>query len=333
MENKRVELCVHTNNTAINGINSIGDFIHEALKDWMPAIAITDIMSLSSLEDGYEIVRKNGGIKLLYGIDVLSKRNNKYIQMIILARNEKGLKDIEDMLARSLKSENDKTYISFDEISSHKDNLVLGISMLDELIYALKNNDCDTNIDSIISPVDFVMVHPIKYLDCLNDLKFKDRAEVIRTYHRIIDICDDAGKKVVASDNAYFVYKEDEECRKMIRNYYGYSYHNQPNMRFRTTNEMMNEFDFLSETTAERIVIHNTVEIANLCGEMFKPSVDKTQGKHIGHRNAYDIIHTYCQKEDIKYSDELECQIAEKIANVKSSKIYLFPKELEKAKS
>ena len=56
MENKRVELCVHTNNTAINGINSIGDFIHEALKDWMPAIAITDIMSLSSLEDGYEIV-------------------------------------------------------------------------------------------------------------------------------------------------------------------------------------------------------------------------------------------------------------------------------------
>ena len=51
MINKRVELGVHTNMSVLDGINKAGDYINEALRDWQPAIAITDRGSVETAKN------------------------------------------------------------------------------------------------------------------------------------------------------------------------------------------------------------------------------------------------------------------------------------------
>lgn len=45
-EKQRIELSVHTNMSALDGISSAREYIDAAIKEKMPAIAITDICSV-----------------------------------------------------------------------------------------------------------------------------------------------------------------------------------------------------------------------------------------------------------------------------------------------
>lgn len=48
MNNKRVELSVHTNMSTLDSVNTADDYINEAMKDRQPAIAITDTDSVQA---------------------------------------------------------------------------------------------------------------------------------------------------------------------------------------------------------------------------------------------------------------------------------------------
>lgn len=73
--NKRVELGVHTNMSMLDGINKADDYISEALRDWQPAIAITDRGSVQAFPRAYKVVKQSGGVKLIYGTEVFYKND------------------------------------------------------------------------------------------------------------------------------------------------------------------------------------------------------------------------------------------------------------------
>lgn len=60
MNNKRVELSIHTNMSTLDSVNTAVDYINEAMKDWQSAVAITDIDSVQAFPEAYRCVSRGG---------------------------------------------------------------------------------------------------------------------------------------------------------------------------------------------------------------------------------------------------------------------------------
>ncbi|WP_460997163.1 hypothetical protein, partial [Staphylococcus aureus] len=88
----------------------------------------------------------------------------------------------------------------------------------------------------------------------------------------LIEVGDRLGKPVLATGNVHYIEPEEEIYREiivrslgqgaMINRTIGHGEHAQPaplpKAHFRTTNEMLDEFAFLGEELARKLVIENT---------------------------------------------------------------------------
>ena len=83
-------------------------------------------------------------------------------------------------------------------------------------------------------------------------------------------------KPVVATCDCHFLDPNDEVFRRIIMAGQGYGdADNQPPLYFRTTNEMMKEFEYLGEEACREVVIENTQKIADMV-DVVKPIPDET---------------------------------------------------------
>ena len=90
------------------------------------------------------------------------------------------------------------------------------------------------------------------------------------------------GKKidnpVVATGNVHYLDETDAVFRQILVGSQGganpLNRHKLPDVHFRTTNEMLAEFDFLGPDLAKEIVVTNSQKVANMIGEV-KPIKDK----------------------------------------------------------
>ena len=84
-------------------------------------------------------------------------------------------------------------------------------------------------------------------------------------------------KPVVASGNVHYLNKEDAMFRQILIGSQGganpLNRYKLPEVHFRTTNEMLDEFAFLGEDVAKEVVVTNTQLIANMIGDV-KPIKD-----------------------------------------------------------
>jgi DNA polymerase-3 subunit alpha (Gram-positive type) len=67
-DEKRVELHLHTNMSAMDAVNSIGDYVRRAAYWGHKAIAITDHGNLQSYPDA-QAAASDCGIKMIYGVE------------------------------------------------------------------------------------------------------------------------------------------------------------------------------------------------------------------------------------------------------------------------
>ena len=186
--------------------------------------------------------------------------------VILLVRNRTGLKNLYEMISQSyLKYFDRSPIIPKSLLESHREGILVGSACgMGELYGAVMRGEEDEELHRIASYYDYLEIQPV----CNNAFLVEEgrvaSAQVLEDYNRaILRIGRELGKPVVATSDVHFMDPEDEQYRKILQAAKKFS---DPDrdcpIYFRTTDEMLQEFQYLGEETAREVVITNTRAIA-----------------------------------------------------------------------
>ncbi len=281
-EEKRVELHLHTKLSAMDGVSDPAALVKRAIAWGHKAIAITDHGVVQAYPEA--VSAAGGKIKLIYGMegyfvddtkvsfDDWKKSKNKYYHQIILARNSRGLKNLYKLISLSnLKYFHRRPIIPKSELMKHREGLIIGSACeAGELYRAIVAGESDERLLEIASFYDYLEIQPLGNNEYM--LRSPERfpnvksIEDIKNFNRkVIHIADELGKMVVATCDVHFMDPSDAKYRAILMAGQGFTDADmQAPLYFRTTDEMLAEFDYLGEDTAREIVITNTNKIADM---------------------------------------------------------------------
>ena len=111
---------------------------------------------------------------------------------------------------------------------------------------------------------DYFEIQPLGNNQFLIDNGVLDKNKLIEINKKIISLAKRLNKPVVATGDVHFIEPTDEVYRRILMAGQGYSdADDQAPLFFRTTEEMLKEFDYLDEQTAKEAVIYNPAIIAD----------------------------------------------------------------------
>ncbi len=197
-----------------------------------------------------------------YGKTALSYKDFTIYNVSILATNQTGLKELYKLISHShMETFYKQPLISKKLLRQKRQHLLLGSAGVEgELYQALLSNKEPQLVRQIAQFYDYLEVQPIEnnhYLIdkglVLNDAELKD-------YNlKIIDLARDLDKLCIASGDVHFLNAEDVLYRKILRAGLGQRTDNDDApLYFRTTQEMLDSFNYLGDELAREIVIDNT---------------------------------------------------------------------------
>ena len=126
MANDFVHLNVHTEYSLLNNYNPIEKLVEKAKELNFKAMAITDYNNMYGVIDFYKRCKKNS-IKPIIGCELtLSYSNNEFYNIILLAKNNLGYKNLCKLVSNLYVVENrNREFITFDELEKYSKNLIL----------------------------------------------------------------------------------------------------------------------------------------------------------------------------------------------------------------
>jgi DNA polymerase III alpha chain len=297
-EEKRVELHLHTNMSAMDGISSAKDLVSRAAAWGHKAIAITDHGVVQSFPEACNTAAKLG-IKIIYGMEGYLVKDDEfydeygyssedeippeYIEkvraeqtyhIIILAKNTQGIKNLYKLITDSnLKFYKKRPRIPRHRLMQLREGLIIGSACeAGELYRALEDNENDEEVSKIAAFYDYLEIQPdgnnMFMLRSNEDRyeRFKTVEDIQNINRRIIHIADALNKPVVATCDVHFRDPGDSIFREILMTSMGFKdADQQAPLFFRTTDEMLAEFQYLGEDVAKEVVITNTNKIADMC--------------------------------------------------------------------
>ncbi len=211
-------------------------------------------------------------------------RKVPYFHIIILAKDYVGLKNLYKLISYShIRYFNKRPKIPRSLLNRYKEGLIIGSACeRGELYQAILNKKPQEEIDSIARYYNYLEIQPLGnnqfYLD---QGILKSKEELIQINKDIIEIGDKLNLPVVATCDVHFLNPEDEIYRRIIMAGQGFSdADKQAPLYYRTTEEMLKEFEYLGEDKAYEVVVTNTNKVADMC-EKITPISDEKCPPHI----------------------------------------------------
>ena len=265
-----------------------------------------------------EVAEKHGVTDLArLNLDLISPDSYKKARVkhaTIYVKNQVGLKNIFKLVSLS----NTQYFEGVPRIprtvlDAHREGLILGSACTEgEVFDAVVSQGVDAAVE-VAKYYDFIEVMPPAiYAPLIAKEQVKDMEELQTIIKSLIEVGDRLGKPVLATGNVHYLEPEDEIYREiivrslgqgaMINRTIGHGEAAQPaplpKAHFRTTNEMLDEFAFLGEDLARKIVIENTNALAEIFepvevvkGDLYTPFIDKAEETvaELTYKKAFEI--------------------------------------------
>lgn len=307
-EEKRVELHLHTKMSALDATLDIHG-LFSRMKDYgHDTVAITDHGVVQMFPEAYALGKKEN-INVLFGMegylyDDCEKENLKKsaYHIILIVKNMVGLKHLYELVTEShLNNFYRRPKIPMSKLKALKDGLILGSACeAGELYRAVVEGKSEERIHEIAALYDYFEIQPVSNNLYMVRNGLVENEETIRDFNRrIIALGEVLGKPVVATGDVHFLEKEDEIYRAVLMKSKGFRDVSQPALYYRTTEEMLKEFDYLGKEKAYEIVVENTRRVAGWVEEeiipvpekFYPPEIDgaEDQVKEITMAKAYTI--------------------------------------------
>ena len=265
-----------------------------------------------------EVAEKHGVTDLArLNLDLISPDSYKKARVkhaTIYVKNQVGLKNIFKLVSLS----NTQYFEGVPRIprtvlDAHREGLILGSACTEgEVFDSVVSQGVDAAVE-VAKYYDFIEVMPPAiYAPLIAKEQVKDMEELQTIIKSLIEVGDRLGKPVLATGNVHYLEPEDEIYREiivrslgqgaMINRTIGHGEAAQPaplpKAHFRTTNEMLDEFAFLGEDLARKIVIENTNAMAEIFepvevvkGDLYTPFIDKAEETvaELTYKKAFEI--------------------------------------------
>ena len=156
------------------------------------------------------------------------------------------------------------------ELSKYREGLIVGSACeAGELYQAILNDKSEQRISRIVNFYDYLEVQPLGNNEFMIDspkiTKVNSEEDLREINRKIIALGEKFNKPVVATCDVHFLNPEDEVYRRIIMAGKGFpDADNQPPLYLHTTDEMLEEFEYLGSAKAREIVIENPNRIADM---------------------------------------------------------------------
>ncbi len=301
-EKKRVELHAHTKMSAMDGLNEIGDMIKTAAKWGQKAIAITDHGVVQGFPEAAKTVKKSKlDMKIIYGVEgylyddskdqgTIDYKSKPTFHIMILAKTQEGLKNLYKLVSIShLEYFYKRPRIPKSVLESHRDGLIIGSACEAGQVYqSVLHNDSEEEIKETASFYDYLEIQPLVNNQFLIDHgTVKDQEALKEINRKIIALGKQLNKPVVATCDAHYANPEEALYRKILMAGQGYKdIEGDKGLHLRTTEEMLEEFDYLGKDMAYEVVVSASNQIADMIEHVvpvpsgkFPPKIDGAEDR------------------------------------------------------
>ena len=245
-------------------------------------------------------IEKMSDLKKLVSKDEIHKYGRAH-HINLLVKNKVGLKNLFQLISLANTTYLYKTpRILRSVIEEHREGLLIGSGCYESEVFTSAKSKSDDELSNIIRFYDYVEVQPVEcYEHLIQTSDFGTKVEIASNIEKIVRVTEEAGKIIVATGDVHHLKREDKIYREIIVNQKvpGGGRHplarngikDIPSNHFRTTDEMLEDFQFLGAEKAYQIVVENTNKIADMCeivevipdtgGIPFSPRVKSDDGE------------------------------------------------------
>lgn len=259
---KHLGISLENHHRAVDDAKATAEILKFSFKKMKEEMDIHDVKTLNE--------------KYLSNIDV---KKLPLHHIIILAKNQTGIKNLYKLVSMAhLDYFARRPRLPKSIITEYREGLIIGSACeAGQLYKAVLEGKTDGELKEIASFYDYLEIQPIQNNEFLiRKGNVKDEDELRELNRKIYDLGKEMDKPVVATCDCHFLDPNDEVFRRIIMAGQGYGdADNQPPLYFRTTNEMMKEFEYLGEEACREVVIENTQKIADMV-DVVKPIPDET---------------------------------------------------------
>ncbi len=297
---KRVELHCHTKMSDMDGVSDASALLEQAA-DWgHPALAITDhgvVQAFPEADHTVHDLKKAGKpIKVIYGCeiylvddvgegvapdDINAIKSLKTYHCIVLAKNDIGRINLYRLVSEShLQYFKRRPRVPKSLLTKHREGLIIGSACeAGEVFKAVLAGKSEEEQLAVASFYDYLEIQPTgnnAFMLRGENPKAKNMEELREFNRQIVRLGDKLGKPTCATCDVHFLDPEDEIYRRILMAGKGFKdADDQAPLYLRTTEEMLDEFDYLGYDKAYEVVVTNTNLIANMCETIAPVRPDK----------------------------------------------------------
>ena len=284
-------------------LNTLADYFSIELDDHHRALADAEATA-EILKKLLAIIKEDGWNQLKDINNYISKIDWKDLRpfhAVLLAKNKKGLKNLYKLVSIShLDNFYRKPRILKSKLLQHKEGLLIGSACESGQIYqAFINNRPKNEIKKIAKLYDYLELQPLGNNEFLIPDKVNSREDLININKKIYQLGQDLNKVVVATTDAHFLEPKDSIFREILQAGQNFAdAENQPPLYYRTTEEMLAEFNYFDQETAREVVIDNPnkilaeiEEIQPIPDGLFTPEIEGAEEEI--RAMAYQKAHQY----------------------------------------